>query len=86
MPHADDSDEDMFQDQYGNQSGRKDSLSMNSLDILSVNQLLESVCLISVPFFLNECAECVGRITLGLGWSKTLFAQNFYLILWTNSI
>lgn len=43
MPHADDSDDDMFQDQYGNQSGRKDSLSMNSLDILSVNQLLESV-------------------------------------------
>ncbi|KAI3503996.1 hypothetical protein L1887_32540 [Cichorium endivia] len=43
MPHADETDEDMFQDQYGNQSARKDSLSMNSLDILSVNQLLESV-------------------------------------------
>ncbi|KAJ9537411.1 hypothetical protein OSB04_030144 [Centaurea solstitialis] len=35
--------EDMFQDQYGSHSGRKESLSINSLDILSVNQLLESV-------------------------------------------
>ncbi|KAL4567569.1 hypothetical protein LXL04_023157 [Taraxacum kok-saghyz] len=43
IPHADETDEEMFQDQYGNQSGRKDSLSMISLDILSVNQLLESV-------------------------------------------
>lgn len=43
MPHADSTDEDMFQDQYGSHSGRKDSLSINSLDILSVNQLLESV-------------------------------------------
>ncbi|CAI9277592.1 unnamed protein product [Lactuca saligna] len=43
MPHADETDEDTFQDQYGSQSARKDSLSMNSLDILSVNQLLESV-------------------------------------------
>lgn len=45
MPHADETDDDTFQDQYGSQSARKDSLSMNSLDILSVNQLLESVCL-----------------------------------------
>ncbi|KAK1430463.1 hypothetical protein QVD17_13204 [Tagetes erecta] len=43
MPHADETDDDAFQEQYGGQSGRKDSLSMNSLDILSVNQLLESV-------------------------------------------
>ncbi|KAI3804431.1 hypothetical protein L1987_25969 [Smallanthus sonchifolius] len=43
MPHADETDDDIFQEQYGGQSGRKDSLSMNSLDILSVNQLLESV-------------------------------------------
>lgn len=43
MPHADETDEDTCQDQYGSQSGRKDSLSINSLDILSVNQLLESV-------------------------------------------
>ncbi|KAL8263632.1 hypothetical protein R6Q59_021762 [Mikania micrantha] len=43
MPHADETDDDTFQEQYGSQSGRKDSLSMNSLDILSVNQLLESV-------------------------------------------
>ncbi|KAI3692753.1 hypothetical protein L6452_32575 [Arctium lappa] len=43
MPHADSTDEDMFQDQYGSHSSRKDSLSINSLDILSVNQLLESV-------------------------------------------
>ncbi|XP_076942808.1 protein SEMI-ROLLED LEAF 2-like [Bidens hawaiensis] len=43
MPHADETDDDTFQEQYGGQSGRKDSLSMNSLDILSVNQLLESV-------------------------------------------
>nr|XP_043627511.1 protein SEMI-ROLLED LEAF 2 [Erigeron canadensis] len=43
MPHTDEIDDDMFPDQYGNQSDRKDSLSINSLDILSVNQLLESV-------------------------------------------
>ncbi|MFS7924529.1 hypothetical protein Hanom_Chr03g00273661 [Helianthus anomalus] len=43
MPHADETDDDAFQEQYGGQSDRKDSLSMNSLDILSVNQLLESV-------------------------------------------
>ena len=78
MPHADDSDEDMFQDQYGNQSGRKDSLSMNSLDILSVNQLLESVCLISIPFFLNECAECVGQITFA-GLVQNTFWPKFLL-------
>ncbi|XP_071732443.1 protein SEMI-ROLLED LEAF 2 [Rutidosis leptorrhynchoides] len=43
MHHADESDDDTFQDQYESQSGRKDSLSINSLDILSVNQLLETV-------------------------------------------
>ncbi|CAI9117370.1 OLC1v1018750C1 [Oldenlandia corymbosa var. corymbosa] len=36
-------DEDSFPDASGSQSGRKTSLSINSLDILGVNQLLESV-------------------------------------------
>ncbi|XP_027119451.1 protein SEMI-ROLLED LEAF 2-like isoform X2 [Coffea arabica] len=36
-------DEESFPDASGSQSGRKTSLSVNSLDILSVNQLLESV-------------------------------------------
>ncbi|XP_057498264.1 protein SEMI-ROLLED LEAF 2-like isoform X1 [Actinidia eriantha] len=37
------SDEEAFSEPNGNQSGRKASLSINALDILSVNQLLESV-------------------------------------------
>ncbi|XP_055836227.1 protein SEMI-ROLLED LEAF 2 isoform X2 [Solanum dulcamara] len=36
-------DEEAISDANGSQSGRKTSLSINSLDILSVNQLLESV-------------------------------------------
>ncbi|KAL3506672.1 hypothetical protein ACH5RR_032054 [Cinchona calisaya] len=36
-------DEESFPDASGSQSGRKTSLSVNSLDVLSVNQLLESV-------------------------------------------
>lgn len=36
-------DEELFPDATGSQSGRKTSLSVNSLDVLSVNQLLESV-------------------------------------------
>ncbi|KAA8531396.1 hypothetical protein F0562_006108 [Nyssa sinensis] len=36
-------DEDAFPEPNGSQSGRKTSLSISSLDILSVNQLLESV-------------------------------------------
>uniref|UniRef100_A0A5B7APT7 ARM repeat superfamily protein n=1 Tax=Davidia involucrata TaxID=16924 RepID=A0A5B7APT7_DAVIN len=36
-------DEEAFPEPNGSQSGRKTSLSINSLDILSVNQLLESV-------------------------------------------
>lgn len=36
-------DEETISDANGSQSGRKTSLSINSLDILSVNQLLESV-------------------------------------------
>ncbi|KAG5530829.1 hypothetical protein RHGRI_025709 [Rhododendron griersonianum] len=37
------SDEEAFPEPNGSQSGRKTSLSVNSLDILSVNQLLDSV-------------------------------------------
>lgn len=37
------SDEESFPEPNGNQSGRKTSLSVSSLDILSVNQLLDSV-------------------------------------------
>lgn len=42
-------DEEAFPDLNGSSSGRKTSLPFNSLDILSVNQLLESV---SWPLFL----------------------------------
>ncbi len=36
-------DDEVFPDPNGSQSDRKSSLSMNTVDILSVNQLLESV-------------------------------------------
>lgn len=36
-------DEETLTEVNGSQSGRKTSLSMNALDILSVNELLESV-------------------------------------------
>lgn len=42
-PQAALTDDDAFPDSYGSQSGRRTSMSINSLDILSVNQLLESV-------------------------------------------
>lgn len=44
MPPACLTDDDAFHDESGNQSDRKTSLSMNAFDILSVNQLIESVC------------------------------------------
>lgn len=43
-------DEEAFPEIDGSQSDRKTSLSINTLDILSVNQLLESVSL-GVSFF-----------------------------------
>lgn len=45
------SDEEAFPEPNGSQSGRKTSLSVNSLDILSVNQLLDSVSLFHFRFF-----------------------------------
>ena len=54
-------DEESFPDASGSQSGRKTSLSVNSLDILSVNQLLESV---SNCFLLHNHFFLVSHITL----------------------
>lgn len=54
MPRACLTDDDAFHDESGNQSDRKTSLSMNAFDILSVNQLIESVCasfFIPIKFF-----------------------------------
>lgn len=45
------SDEEAFPEPNGSQSGRKTSLSVNSLDILSVNQLLDSVSLFHFRYF-----------------------------------
>lgn len=50
MPHAESADEDL--DQHGSQSDDKAPLSINSVDILSVNQLMESVYLFSVIIYL----------------------------------
>lgn len=43
MPTAALTDEEAFPEASGSQSDRKTSISINTLDILSVNQLLESV-------------------------------------------
>ncbi|PON88688.1 Armadillo-type fold containing protein [Trema orientale] len=43
IPTASLTDEEAFPEPSGSQSGRKTSISINTLDILSVNQLLESV-------------------------------------------
>lgn len=43
MPTAALIDEEAFPEPSGSQSDRKTSISINTLDILSVNQLLESV-------------------------------------------
>lgn len=45
MPPACMTDDDAFHDECGNQSDRKTSVSVNAFDILSVNQLIESVCI-----------------------------------------
>lgn len=44
-PHCltDDDDDDAFPEPSGSHSDRKTSLSSNAVDVLSVNQLLESV-------------------------------------------
>lgn len=49
-------DEEAFPDLNGSQSARKTSLSINSLDILSVNQLLESVIW---PHFSYSCSSAI---------------------------
>lgn len=53
MASAGSTDDDSCPDASGSQSGRKTSISINSLDVLGVNQLLESVsklifCLLSI--------------------------------------
>lgn len=47
-------DEEAFLEGGGNQSDRKTSLSASTLDILSVNQLLDSVRISTLPSFVHS--------------------------------
>lgn len=44
-------DDDAFPEGSGSLSDRKTSISTNGLEVLSVNQLIESVCTASMPHF-----------------------------------
>lgn len=54
-------DDETFPEGSGSLSDRKTSISTNTPDVLSVNQLIESVCIASMPHF-GVCLDLwVGR-------------------------
>lgn len=63
-------DDEAFPEVCGGQSGRKTSLSIGSLDVLSVNQLLESVsCSLSASIFV----VCFYKVFLVIHWFMNSF-------------